>query len=260
MTGGDAARPAPTFDRDAWLLDARRTVAVAAVLSYVYALAATGRPLLRLVALLQVVELAAMCLPWRLPRHERGAAGYWLESAAGLVAPVGATVAVACVAPDWARRGGAWWWYPLAVLLAAGLVAASGMRLSALRDGRLAFVLGPTPRAHGLARAATAALAPVGEEVVYRGCLLALTGAVPIGLLGAAAFVAGHHVPPGANRRGDSRSTLVEVLGAVAWLALTLASGSAWPAALSHGLVNLPAVVLELQREPEPPAERQEIR
>ena len=70
-----------------------------------------------------------------------------------------------------------------------------------------------------------------------------------MGLLGAVAFVATHHLQPGANRRRDTRVVLTEIAAGASLLMLTLASRSVYPAMVAHALNNGPGIALELQRE-----------
>ncbi|MEU9126700.1 CPBP family glutamic-type intramembrane protease [Kitasatospora sp. NPDC048540] len=238
-----------SFDPPGWVFDVRRLTAVSCVAAFAVGLWTLGGTNPRVLAGLLVVELVLMCLPWRVPRTMRSGLSFWTETLCGLLAPIGSLVLTAVTRPDWLGRGAAWWWYPIAVAVTGGLVALSNMRMRSLLSGELAFVFGPTPRAHGAARAFASALCPVGEEAVFRAPVLLASATTPLGLLGAIAFVARHHIQPGTNRRGTTRSTAVEISAAAALLLLTVASGSIYPALLAHVLNNIPTVVLELQRD-----------
>jgi hypothetical protein len=243
------ATPASWFDRSAWRLDARRLVALAAVLATAVGLRAEGDEAVRSGGLLLVVEAALICLPWRLPRRHRSGPGFWAETLAGLVAPVGAVAAVVVLRPGWVTAGAEPRWYAVSALTGLALLAVSGLDPRAVASGELAFALGPTPRSHGTARAFTMLVAPAGEEALFRGPVLVPGASTSLALLAATGFVARHHLARGSNRRGTSRATLVEIAGAVVLLGLTVASGSIYPALLAHLVNNLPGVVVELQRE-----------
>ncbi|WP_433386938.1 type II CAAX prenyl endopeptidase Rce1 family protein [Micromonospora sp. KLBMP9576] len=240
---------ASTFDPKGWVLDVRRLTAVFCVLAFCVGLWSLGGTEARIVAVLLAVEVALMCLPWRVPRTMRSGLSFWAETLAGLVAPIGAIIMAVVMGSSWLVTGADWWWFAVAVAVAVGLVALSDMRMKSLFSGELAFVFGPTPRAHGLARAFAGTVCSVGEEAVFRAPVLLAGATLPVGLLGGIAFVAQHHIQPGTNRRGSTRSTLVEISAAVAWLALTVLSGSIYPALVAHVINNIPNVLLELQRE-----------
>lgn len=244
-------RHLPSLDWRRWRLDKERLTAALCVLAFAAALLTGGHGPSRVVGGLLVVETALLSLPWGLPRDQRSAASFWAESCVGLITPVGAVAAAVLGGAPWITRGAAWWWYPVAVGAGAGLMLAGGMNLRALVTGELAFVLGPAPRSHARARMMCAAVGPVGEEAAFRGTVLAAlpaaTGA--LGLLGAVAFVARHHVPSGSNGRGSTRSLLAEAGASTVLLLITLAPGSVYPALLAHMVNNVPPVVLEFQRE-----------
>ncbi|MFD7510564.1 CPBP family intramembrane glutamic endopeptidase [Streptomyces sp. NPDC059853] len=113
--------------------------------------------------------------------------------------------------------------------------------------------MGPTPRTHGIARATITLTGPCGEEVLFRGIALTVASQAsalgPLVLLGAVAFVASHHVSPGTNGRASDRALLTEIFASAVLLILTLLSESLYPALLAHLLNNVPAAVLQLQRE-----------
>ncbi|WP_121162626.1 CPBP family glutamic-type intramembrane protease [Micromonospora pisi] len=202
-------------------------------------------------ATLVIVETGLLSLPWRLPRLDRSARSFWAETLCGLIAPGGALIVLMLTNHDLATRLPDWWWFGVAVVVGAALLAVSGINVLAIRSGLLAFLMGPTPKAQGRARAFYTAVGPLGEEALFRG--VALTAApvavTPIGLLAAVAFVARHHVPPGDNGRGTARSTITEITAAVLLLALTVLSQSLLPALLAHVINNVPGVIIELQRE-----------
>jgi membrane protease YdiL (CAAX protease family) len=243
-----AAVKLPTMDWSNWRLDRGRLAAAGCVLAYAVALGTTGGTTTGLVGALLAVEVALLCLPWRLPRERRGRLSFWAESLTGLSAPIGALVVVAVSRPDWLTRGVDWWWWAAGVATGAGLVLLGRIDLRALASGELAFLLGPTR--HGRARATVGALAPFGEEALFRGPVLAAPASAvgPIGLLAAVAFVALHFVQPGDNARGSTRAMVVAIVAAAALLVLAIGSGSIYPGLVAHVLNNVPGVVLELQR------------
>lgn len=241
--------PETWLDLTAWRLSTGRMLAVATVLGAAAVLVVEGDEVARCGGVLLVVEVAATCLPWRLPRRDRSAAGFWAETLAGLVAPVGIVVAALVLAPGWVTELGAPVWYAVAVPAGAGLLALTRLDPRAVASGELAFALGATPRSHGRARAFAMTAAPAGEEALFRAPVLMPGTSLSLVVVAAAGFVARHHVAPGSNRRGTPRATLVELAGALVLVGLTWASGSIYPALLAHLLNNLPGVVVELQRE-----------
>jgi hypothetical protein len=249
----DRSRTGPlaaTFDWRSWPLSATRVAAAFCVLAFAVALWAQGGSS-RLVAALVVLETGLLCLPWRLPRIDRSGRSFWAETLSGLVAPGGALVVLVVSQRDLVTRLPDWWWFVAAVAVGAVLWAVSGLNVLAVRSGMLAFLMGPTPRTQGRARAVCAAAGPFGEEALFRGVVLTAASAAvaPMGMLSAVAFVARHHVPPGSNGRGTARTTLTEITAAVLLLALTVLSHSLYPALMAHLINNLPGVITELQRE-----------
>jgi membrane protease YdiL (CAAX protease family) len=236
------------IDWPKWRLIRGRLAAAGCVLAYAAALMASGDLAWRWTGAVLVVEVLLLCLPWRMPREARSRTSFWMETLVGLSAPIGAVAIAAVTGSSWLSRGADWWWFLIAGAAGAGLIAVAGVDLKAVVSGDLGFVLGPTR--HGYARAVGGALAPLGEEALFRGVVLAAApvAVVPTGLLSAVAFVAIHHVQPGDNGRGSSRALAAVMLGAVVLLLLTLASGSIYPAVLAHALNNVPGVVLQLQR------------
>lgn len=237
----------PSFDRARWRPEARRVAAAACVAAFAVALWPLGGSW-RVLAALLVVETAVSALPWRLPRDERSAASFWTEAMAGLLAPVGAVLVVLAERPPWLTAAVDPAWLAAGALAGVALVVVDGMDVRALARGELAFLLGPTPRSHARARATCAVASPPGEEVLFRGVALAAPGA-PLALLAAVAFVARHHVSPGPNGRAHTRALVVEITAAVAFLLLTVLSGSLLPALVAHVLNNAPSAALQLQRD-----------
>lgn len=247
-----ATERVPTFDRTTWRPSTRRVAAAGCVVAFACALPQTpvaGPGSGWLLAGLMIAEVLALLLPWGLPRNGRGAGSFWLEALLGLTAPVGCLVVVLFHQPDWLRAAGDWPWYVAGVAFGAGLVALSGLDLRSLVSGDLAFVMGPTPRSHAIARACTSVTGPLGEEFLFRGVLLVAAApvALPLGLLAAVAFVARHHVSAGSNMRGSARGMIIEITAAAGFLAMTMWSGSIYPALVAHLLNNVPMVVLHVQ-------------
>lgn len=244
----------PAFDRTAWRVPPDRLLAATCVLAFAVAQwQVEWSPVpgvAQAIGVLLVVETILLCLPWSLPRDQRVPAGFVAESAAGLLVPVGAVVVLVVAGAPRLFAGADLWWYLVGAGFGAVLVLLGGIDLGGLLDGSLAFLLGPTPRPHGVARAVCSLAGPPGEEAVFRGVVLvaAAGSALPLAMIGAVAFVARHRVQPGANGRATSRAFLVEVAAAVGFLVITAWSGSLWPALLGHLLNNLPAFLLQLQR------------
>ncbi|WP_196930028.1 CPBP family glutamic-type intramembrane protease [Micromonospora ureilytica] len=220
------------------------------MLAFAFALWAQGGPS-RAVAALVVVETALLCLPWRLPRIHRSGRSFWVETLCGLVAPGGALIVLVVAQRNLLTQLADWWWFVAAAGVGGVFWLVSGLDIRAVPSGMLAFLMGPTPRSQGRARAVCAAAGPFGEEALFRSVVLttASAAATPMGLLSAVAFVARHHVSPGSNGRGTTRATLTEIAAAVLLLVLTVLSQSLFPALLAHLINNLPGVIIELQRE-----------
>jgi len=244
------ARSSSTFDPRGWSLSERRVAAVACCLAYAVSLACVRGADLRILAILLVVDVLSALLPWRIPRTARSGPSFWFETLVSLISPLGAVAVAVSTDPAWLRAAGSPWWYLCGALCGVLLIAVSGVDPRGLLSGELAFILGPTPRAHGTARAFASGLGPLGEEALYRVPGVLVAPSTPLGLLAAVAFVARHHAVPGTNGRLTRRSTLVEILAAVLLLGLTALSRSVYPALLAHLLNNIPAIVRELQREP----------
>lgn len=246
-----AARAHPsTWDPAGTTFGARRAVAAACMVAFAAAAAAVSGGLGPAVAALVVVDIAVMSLPWRVPRAGRSMPSIWLENLAYLVMPMGALLAAIATRPGWLGNAGSWWWYAVAVVAGAALVAGSGVDLRALASGELAFLMGPRPKQHAAAHVLSALVGPPGEEVAFRAPLLYTSGvaavaAPPLGVLG---FVARHHLAPQARDRIDRRVLVTQVAAALIFLALTALSRSVYPALVAHLLNNIPQAVLEAQR------------
>jgi len=241
-------RYAATFDWPSWRPDRVRLLSVVVLAAFTMALLLRHRSGDVPLACLVIVEAALLLLPWRLPRIDRSDASFCAEIAVGLITPIGATVTTLLTRPSWLSRAGNPLWYLAALALLAGLITAQGTDLRAVIGGDLSFLAGPTPAWFRRGRSTAIAVGPIGEEFAFRGPVL--TGADPVlAVLGAAAFIARHHVQPGRNGRGTARTWAVEVLGAAGFLLLTWLSGSLYPAIIAHLLYNLPGLVVELRRD-----------
>jgi len=246
-----AAPPSPgptsTWERHGTRLGRTRLAAALLMLAFAAALA-TEDNLTRMLAALAAADVAIMSLPWRVPRASRSVRSILLENAAYQVMPLGALAAVLVSWPSWLSRAGAWWWYPVALLAGAALVAIGGTDLRMLLSGELAFLAGPRAKAHARAHVAGALAGPPGEEAVFRGVVFMTFGAAAVvtPVLAAVAFVARHHLPPGSAPR--PRLLFTESAAAVLLLALTVASRSIYPAVVAHLVNNTPQALLEGQR------------
>lgn len=239
----------PTLDWSSWRPDTRRLNAAALVVALCVALGGTAGAYPRTLAGLLLLQVVLAGLPWRLPRVRRSGRSFWLETAALLLPGLAAVVLAIVLRPPWLTSLATWWYYPLAVGCGLGLLVGSGVRMRSVLDGELAFALGPTTTSHARARALASAIGPFGEEALFRTPVLIVTASTPLNLLAGAAFVASHHIPRGTNGRGSVRASVVEIAGAAVLLALTVASGSVYPALLVHLLNNSASVVVELQRD-----------
>jgi hypothetical protein len=240
---------AGTFDLAGWRPERARLLAAASVAVFAAAAWAQGS-IWRLAAGLLLLDLGIQLLPWRLPRKERHVASVCVEEIAYLVVPTAFFAVALARGETWATALPAPWWFAVAVAVGAGLVLLGGLSIRLLLSGTLGCLAPPLRRPHKWARAFNAAVAPPGEEAVFRGIALAASGgaAVPLGLLGGVAFVARHHLPPGASARTPRRVLVTQSAAALALLGLTLASGSIFPALLAHYVNNAPSLVLEVQR------------
>ncbi|ANP56361.1 hypothetical protein AVL59_07850 [Streptomyces griseochromogenes] len=198
---------------------------------------------------LVLADALAGLLPWRMPRTLRKGAAYWGENAIALGVPIAFVAVAAGTGAPWLTQGTAWWWYGVALALAVVLLLAGGMNFRLLFSGDLAFLLGPSTPLQARTRALTGTLTPFGEEALYRS--LAVTASGPFGVLasvlGAAAFIARHHVGD-SKWRTAPRVLATELLAALSLLALVALSGSVYPALVAHLINNAPSVLLELQR------------
>lgn len=237
----------PAFDWSVWRLSRGQLAGVAIICTFAVALWQVGDATLRFSGVLLVAEAVLLCLPWRIPRSRRSPAGFWLETIVGLLAPVAAMMIVVASGARWLSLVPEWWWFLVAGVVGLLLTSVGGMKLRALISGELAFVLGPTPGPHGLARAASNLVGPPGEEVLFRAPVLVTGVTGPLALLAGIAFVARHYIPPGTNGRGTTRSLLTEIVAAGLLLLLTFVSGSVYPALLAHVVNNLPHVYLQFQ-------------
>jgi membrane protease YdiL (CAAX protease family) len=242
-------RPLPTWDRRCARFDRTRSAAAFLLIAFASVLLA-GNGLARAVAALVAADVAIMSLPWRVPRAGRSMRSILSENLAYQAVPLCAALLVLAAGPPRIRHVGDWWWYPLALLAGAALVALSGINLAMLRSGELAFLAGPRPKAHAAAHVAGALLMPFGEEAVFRGVVLFSTGASAViaPAVAAAAFVARHYLPPQASRSARVRDIGTQAVAALALLGLTAASRSLYPAIIAHLTNNAPQAVLAAQR------------
>nr|BFD94204.1 hypothetical protein KitaXyl93_55640 [Kitasatospora sp. Xyl93] len=239
---------ARAFDRAAWPPQLVRLLSAAVMVAFAVALWSQGGTWRAAAALVALDALAGL-LPWRMPRTLRTGAAYWSENAIAVAVPISFIAVAAATDMPWLTRGTAWWWYAVALAVAAVLLLAGGMNFRLLLSGDLAFLVGPSTPLQARTRVATGILAPFGEEALYRS--FAVTAAGPAGLvvplLGAAAFIARHHVGDSHWRKAP-RVLAVELLAALCLLALVTLSGSILPALLAHLVNNAPSVLLEHQR------------
>lgn len=237
------------FDRGNWGIDAPQVAAISLVAAFAVALWGRNAPFDRDLACLLIVQVVGLCLPWRLPRGGRSGASIWAETLLADVASLGAIVVAAAGNVSWVGATGTWQWYAVAPVVGLGLLLLGRTRLTSVFSGELAFVLGPTRQSHRVARAFSIATSSAGEEALYRGPVLLTPHPASLSLLGAAAFVAMHHVLRGSSGRGTVIVVTVEVVSAISLLALVQFSGSIYPAVLAHAVNNMPGFITELQRE-----------
>lgn len=242
-------RPGP-FDRGAWRPGRARAIAAALVASYAVASGGAGGIGWIVTAVLGV-DLAVQLLPWRLPRPERGAASLWAEAMLYLALPLAFALVMLLAKEPWLSGSRLTLpWAAAAVAAGAFLLWAGGLPLASLFSGAVAAVAPPVRPAHKGSRVTSVALAPPGEEFLFRGPVLAVphAAALPLGLVAGAAFVARHHVPPGFSARTTGRALATQIAAAAIFLALTLGSRSLIPALIAHWINNAPSVAFEAMR------------
>lgn len=239
---------APTFDRASWTFGARRATAVAVTVAVSVTFLLLGEWWGTVLGVALMCEVVLTCLPWRIPRGDRSPWGFWAESLVALISPVAAVVCWWLVADDVLTDLGALYWYPVALIAGELMRRLHGPPLRAVLDGRVSFVLGPTPRSQSTARSVSTVVGGVGEEMLFRAPGILLAPSVGLTALCFMGFVARHHTQPGANGRGVAKTTWVEILAGVVLAALTIASGSLYPAVLAHLANNLPQAVAEARR------------
>ena len=246
MASADSA-----FDRGNWGMDAAQVAAVSLVTAFAVALWARNASFDRALACLLTVQVLGLCLPWRLPRADRSDASVWAETLVAEIAAIGAVVVAVAGNVSWVSATGTWQWYAVAPVVGLGLLLLGRTRLTSVFSGELASVLGPTRRSHRASRAFSIVTSTAGEEALYRGPVLLIPHPASLSLLGAAAFVAMHHVLRGSNSSGRGAVTVitVEVVSAISLLALVKFSGSIYPAVVAHAVNNMPGFITELQRE-----------
>jgi hypothetical protein len=228
------------------------------MLAYAVALWSLAAGPARWFALLILLDVVVMSLPWRVPRATRSLPSILLETIAYQVAPIAAVAVALTHHRDWFTAVPPAAWLVAGAALGGGLVLGSGMRLKLLLAGELAFLAGPDRPGHAAALASSSVLAAGCEEVLFRGVALAAVGvaagaspgaaAWALALLAAVAFVARHHLPPAASARTGPRGLAIQAAAAGGLLALTVGSGSLYPAMLAHLVNNAPAAVLAVQR------------
>jgi hypothetical protein len=234
------------LDRSAFRIGPVNLVAAGVSVAYAAALTTLGTAGV-LAALLLTVDVVVLLLPWRVPRSERGSAGIAIESVACMAVPL-LIAASTAGGPVWRSTG--WPWLIAGLVTGVLLVGIGGPDPRMLLRGELAFLLGPRRAGHAATRMVVAGVSPFGEEATYRGVILLApsAAALPIGLLGALAFVARHHVPLDYSWRGSLRHLGVELASAASMLALTTLSHSIYPALIAHMVNNSTAILLEWQR------------
>lgn len=250
VPAGEVVQPATSFDAYQWPPTKARIVAAGLTLAFAAALWAQGG-VGRVLGTLLLLDTLVQILPWRYPRSARRGSSVWLEASLYLAAPVTfAVVMVITGHAPWLTRWPAAGWVLAAVGVGGALLWLGGANLRLLLLGGVKFVAAPVTGPHKWARATTVVVAPPCEEMVFRGVVLSTAGvaALPVGLLGAIAFVARHHLPTGRSPRTSDREFLTQALAAVALLWLRYTSGSIIPALIAHVLNNIPSTLLEFQR------------
>jgi membrane protease YdiL (CAAX protease family) len=197
------------------------------------------------------VDLLAGITLWRLGRISSLRRAQLLENI-GYLTVFALAIAITVLArPMWLAATGAWPWYGGGIVVGLGLIWLSGLRPAAIASGELAFLAGPKPVADAIVSSAILVAGAAAEEVMFRGPALAkpMATALQAALLGAVLFVARHHFPGWASARRSARRTYaVEVAASLAFVVLTIMSGSIYPAIVAHVVSNCPSVVILIQR------------
>jgi membrane protease YdiL (CAAX protease family) len=196
-------------------------------------------------------DLLAGITLWRLGRISSLRRAQLLENI-GYLAVFALAIAVTVLArPTWLAAAGAWPWYGGGIVVGLCLIWLSGLRPAAIASGELAFLAGPKPVADTIVSSAILFAGAAAEEVMFRSPALAkpMATALQAALLGAVLFVARHHFPDWASaRRSAPRVYAVEVAASLAFVILTIMSGSIYPAVVAHVMSNCPSAVILIQR------------
>jgi membrane protease YdiL (CAAX protease family) len=196
-------------------------------------------------------DLLAGVALWRLGRISSLRRAQLLENI-GYLTVFALAIAITVLArPTWLGTAGAWPWYGGGIVVGLGLIWLSGLRPAAIASGELAFLAGPKPVADTIVSSAILLAGAAAEEVMFRSPALAkpTATAIQVALLGAVLFVARHHFPGWASaRRSAPRIYAVEGAASLAFVILTMMSGSIYPAIVAHVVSNCPSVVILIQR------------
>jgi membrane protease YdiL (CAAX protease family) len=227
-----------------------RAVGLAIGVAYVIRLLTMGGYYADLGGVVGADCLAGLTL-WRLGRIRSLPRAQLLENI-GYLTVFALAIAVTVLArPKWLATAGAWPWYVAGLVVGLCLIWVSGLRPAAIASGELAFLAGSKPVADTIVGSAILLAAGAAEEVMFRGPALArpLPAAIQAALLGAVLFVARHHFPGWASvRRSAARIYAIEIASSLAFVILTIMSGSIYPAVVAHVISNCPAVIILIQR------------
>lgn len=204
----------------------------------------------RILAPFVILDVAGGLLLWRIDRQLNSLRGRLMENFGYLTTFILIIATLAVFSPALALTFGPPYWYLAGLGSGLLLIWLSGMRVSSLLSGELAFLAGPKPWGAAIVSTAAITSGAVAEEALYRGGAIGAAGLaiVPIAILGALTFCGKHHLPGWAANRWNRRTLSVEIVSAVIFLVLVIASHSLYPAILAHIVNNLPSVVLQVQR------------
>jgi len=227
-----------------------RAVGLAIGVAYVIRLLSMGRYYAELGGVVGADCLAGLTL-WRLGRIRSLPRAQLLENI-GYLTVFALAIAVTVLArPMWLATAGAWPWYVAGPAVGFCLIWISGLRPAAIASGELAFLAGSKPVADTIVSSAILLAGGAAEELMFRSPALArpMSAAIQAALMGAVLFVARHHFPGWASvRRSAARIYAIEVASSLAFVILTIMSGSIYPAAVAHIISNCPSVIILIQR------------
>ena len=203
-------------------------------------------------------NVIAYLLPWQVPRDTRTPFGYWFEVLVCTAPLAVATAGWLALDPNGARADlpsshpTVLWlsiWLVVAVAIGIVVIWSSVINMRALVSGDLAFIAGPLPPHRAAARSWSVIVSVLSEEVIFRGVPAGIGSYQTLAMLvGAVAFVSGHHMVRGSQDQMRWRVVGNQMGAATLLGGLVMLSGSVWPAVTAHTIANIPHIALDFQR------------